>query len=58
MIDTWLITLLHATAQEPCYDEMHVFSPWLPHSSLAFGTVYRICGICGHPESMIWIDDA
>ena len=57
MTDLWLIALLDATAQEICYDEMHVFSPWPHHPTLSFDIVYRLCGICGHPESMMWIDD-
>ena len=58
MTTTYLMALLNATAQEPCYDEMHIFSPWFPHPALPFGTAYRLCGVCGRPESMMWIADA
>ena len=58
MSAAWLLQALTITAQEPCYDEMHVYSPWFPHPSLHFDTAYRLCGICGHPEVRIWIDDA
>ncbi len=58
MTALWLMAMLTATAQESCYDDWHVYSPWFPHPSLSFGTAYHICGICGYPEIELWLDDA
>ncbi len=58
MNTTWLMQVLALSAREPCYDEMHAFTPWLQNQSLPFDTVFRVCGVCGHPETWMWVEDA
>ncbi len=57
MSEMLLVSMLSAMARESCYDEMHVYSPWRPNMMLSFDTVYRICAVCGHPETWMWVDD-
>ena len=58
MSTAWLMQVLALGAQEPCYDEIHVFTLWFRNPSLPFDTVFRVCGICGHPETWMWVEDA